>query len=492
MEKEVVNGRDVSLELLTNHQSDTKIYKDTTSRIIDDIPPLWFSKRLLVAIVLFFSFINFQILRNNINIIVVDMTSNRSHVEGNSTQEKTPDFDWDSTTTALVISILAYGGLFAIFADLVTNRIGGSVTCGWSLLFGGILTALHPCILYMNFYLFLACRFLTGIFEMLFFVGVSDIFSRWFPKKEMSALISFTFNGTNIGLAGVYPFCAYLAYYWGWQMAFYVTGFISIISSILSLMLVKNQPSEDKWIAKRELCYILQETDRSTKMNISHPYKKILTSGPVWALCTMQFAYMWVSSVLSTILPLYIKDLTQRDTDEIGYISSIPNIVYIFMFPIDGAIMDYWKNHSHISATAIHKIIVSIAFLFASVMFVAVASALTTNLVATLTVFVLIQIPMSFIPIIVQVLIVNLALDHAGVVACMTSFFYSLSAIVCQTLTGFMIPHHNSQEWINCFYLAAVISALGTIIFLLFGSSEAQPWASVAPTKEERHLSEND
>lgn len=48
------------------------------------------------------------------------------------------------------------------------------------------------------------------------------------------------------------------------------------------------------------------------------------------------------------------------------------------------------------------------------------------------------------------------------------------------------------EEWVNCFYLAAAISALGAIIFMFFGSSKAQPWASIPPAKEERHLSETD
>lgn len=46
-------------------------------------------------------------------------------------------------------------------------------------------------------------------------------------------------------------------------------------------------------------------------------------------------------------------DVTQKETDEIGNISSIPNIVFIFLFPIDGAIMDYWKNHSKMTMTAV-------------------------------------------------------------------------------------------------------------------------------------------
>ncbi|KAL6955765.1 hypothetical protein U1Q18_052022, partial [Sarracenia purpurea var. burkii] len=51
----------------------------------------------------------------------------------------------------------------------------------------------------------------------------SQVFSRWFPVKERSTLIAFSFNGTNAGVAIVYPFCGYLAHKWGWPMVFYAT-----------------------------------------------------------------------------------------------------------------------------------------------------------------------------------------------------------------------------------------------------------------------------
>ncbi|KAL6955774.1 hypothetical protein U1Q18_051705 [Sarracenia purpurea var. burkii] len=91
-----------------------------------------------------------------------------------------------------------------------------------------------------------------------------------------------------------------------------------------------------------------------------------------------------------------------------------------------------------------------------------------------------------------RVLMVSLAPEHSSVVAGIASCSFSISAIASQSITGFMVTNHSSQEWNNCFYLAAMISSLGAVIFALYGSSEAQSWASSSPTKGECQSSEMD
>ncbi|XP_065208424.1 vesicular glutamate transporter 3-like isoform X2 [Planococcus citri] len=436
-------------------------------------------------------FVNFQVLRNNMNITVVEMTKNKTHKEGNITITQPPEFNWDTKTIGFVLSILSYGGLLSFLGTFPVNWFGGSVTCSVCMLVSGILTILHPAILYIDFQLFLACRILTGVFENFFYISTTEIFSRWIPKEERSTLISFSFNGTNVGLALTYPMCGYLAHIWGWQMVFYVTGIISVVVAVICMITVKNKPSQDTWISRNERLYILQETDHEARMESkSHPYKSILLSTPVWALCINIFTFIWVASILGTCLPLYIQDSTGKETDEIGLISCIPNAVYIFMFPICGMFMDYWKNNSGVTLTRIHKTLISTAFIVASVLFV--GAAFITDFTTTLTFFISIQIIMAFVPLILQIVSVALAPDHSSVIAGMTTFSFSASSIISQTVTGFMIKNHTAQEWNYCFYLAAAMSVLGAVVFLLYGSSEPQLWSSLAFVEEDYYLNELD
>ena len=156
-------------------------------------PSLWFSKRFLVAFVLFLCFVNFQILRNNVNITVVEMTSNNSITQGNRTITRVSlkillfdqcmlctsslilivktlqpaEFSWSSLTVGLVLSILAYGGLLSFLGGIFVDWLGGAANSSLCLLMAGLMTILHPAALYLDFRLFLACRFVTGMFEVL-------------------------------------------------------------------------------------------------------------------------------------------------------------------------------------------------------------------------------------------------------------------------------------------------------------------------------------
>lgn len=47
-------------------------------------------------------------------------------------------------------------------------------------------------------------------------------------------------------------------------------------------------------------------------MQVSHPYKKILTSSAVWALCVVDFISFWVSNMLIACLPLYAKGMSNK------------------------------------------------------------------------------------------------------------------------------------------------------------------------------------
>ncbi|XP_065208417.1 vesicular glutamate transporter 2-like isoform X2 [Planococcus citri] len=461
---------------------------------VSEKPPLLFSKRLLVTIMLFLCYVNFQILRNNMNIAVVEMSSNTSITQDNITITRAAEFDWDPATVGIVTSLINYGGLLAFVNGFVINKFGGSVSCAFCMLLSGFATILHPVALYQGFYTFLLCRFLTGIVEAAFYASTSEISSRWFPLSETSTLIAYSMNGVNAGVTITHPFCGYLAHEWGWQMVFYITGALSVIISVIFWIFVKNHPSQDRTISKIELDYILhgKETKTSsikqennlngTKTKVFHIFRLIFTSGPVWALFILTSTYMWIFTIVTASFPIYIKDLTQKDTDEVGYISSIPGLVYMLMFPLVGIFMDFWKNHSSISTTAMHKIITGAAFICCILLYV--CNTMVSDLITSLIIFIFIQVSMSFVSLIVSIVTVGLAPNHVSHVASINIYFFSLGAIAAQTSIGFMTTNHRLQEWHNFFLLTAAVAAFGALIFVILGSSAPQQW-STSPSIEE-------
>ncbi|XP_065208438.1 vesicular glutamate transporter 1-like [Planococcus citri] len=454
-------------------------------------PSIWFSKRFFVAIVMFLCYANTNMVMININIAIVEMVSDKVIVSGNQTTVQPAEFQWDPFAVSIISSIYFYGGLFSVFGGYFVQKMGGSVSGAFAMTISGLLTMLQPAALYLDFRVFLTFRLLNGFFANCFFLSAAEIYSRWIPRKERSTLISFSYMGINFSSVISYPLFGYMADRLGWQMVFYVSGMISIASSLLCFIIVKNQPSQDKWISTEELRYILDGIDnRSTSKTISHPYKKILSSGAVWTLCLAKFSLLWQENITSGCLPLYIKDMTGKSTDQIGVLSSIPKISTIVIYPLAGALLDYWKNNTGIQLTRMHKIVITFSFLLASVLFT--LSAFFSNFIITLIIFTAIQIIGSMAPPVIEPNMVNIAPNDSCVVTGLCKVFASLSMLISRTLTGLMTINHSLQEWNNCFLLTSVVLIIGTAIFNMYGSSEAQSWSLSSDGQEERdHLINN-
>ncbi|XP_065208486.1 vesicular glutamate transporter 2-like isoform X2 [Planococcus citri] len=435
---------------------------------------IWFSKRFLVCSMMFACYLMTAVTRFNISIALVDMTSAKTNEIGNLTQIQLAEFDWDSKTVGFILSISYYGGLSACVGGYVVSKLGGATGCTISLLFIGITTMLNPISLYYGFYVFLACRVLTGICESFLLVSILEVCSKWIPQNERSKLISFTITGFNMGVAIVHGLCAFLANGWGWPMIFYVTGALAIITSIICFTLVNNQPSEDKWISEEELAYIQQGTAAYQKKQVAHPYRSISTSAPVWAFIAARFCWMWLLTIIITCLPLYVKDVTHQDINKVGIISSVPNAVCIFTITISGILLEYGKKKD-ISVSQLHKILISGSFLMSSVLFL--SSAYFSNLIVSLISFVLTQILMPIVSLVTQIINISIAPNSNSVISGLGTFAMSVSSILARSITGLMLEHRSVEEWNNCFILTSGVSLLGAIIFVIYGSSEAQPWS---------------
>lgn len=54
--------------------------------------------------------------------------------------------------------------------------------------------------------------------------SLSDIYVYWAPPKERSRLLVFNIAGGYLGAAVNYPLSRFIAYHYGWEAVFFVTG----------------------------------------------------------------------------------------------------------------------------------------------------------------------------------------------------------------------------------------------------------------------------
>ena len=63
----------------------------------------------------------------------------------------------------------------------------------------------------------------------------------------------------------------------------------------------------------------------------------------------------------------------------------------------------------------------------------------------------------------------------------LTNFMARLSSIAVPHVVGALTYHRSTHaEWQRVFFLAAGIYALGTVVFVVFGSGNRQSWADTA------------
>ncbi len=66
-----------------------------------------------------------------------------------------------------------------------------------------------------------------GLAEAITWPAASILLSRWFPRLEYSQAMSLQNLGLVVGAAIAPPLVAFIITFWGWQMAFIVTGLIA-------------------------------------------------------------------------------------------------------------------------------------------------------------------------------------------------------------------------------------------------------------------------
>jgi MFS transporter, ACS family, solute carrier family 17 (sodium-dependent inorganic phosphate cotransporter), other len=111
------------------------------------------------------------------------------------------------------------------------------------------------------------------------------------------------YAGTVISM----PLSGILANTLGWESIFYIFGAIGCIWFIAWTIIVRRSPQEDPLISEEEKNYIINSIDIKSEEIISPPWRKILTSKPVYAIVASHFAENWGFYTLLTQLPTFLK-----------------------------------------------------------------------------------------------------------------------------------------------------------------------------------------
>jgi MFS family permease len=151
----------------------------------------------------------------------------------------------------------------------------------------------------------LITRFLFGAGEAGAFPGVSRAFSRWFPLRERGRANGLLFLGSRAGGAVAPALSLLLIREWGWRWSFVAFGSIGIVWAVLWYRFFRDEPEEHPEVSREELEWIRQDGPRAAGHR-AVPWRKLLASRNLYAICGMYFAFGYGLYFYFTWLPTYL------------------------------------------------------------------------------------------------------------------------------------------------------------------------------------------
>eukprot|EP00058_Branchiostoma_floridae_P027629 XP_002613120.1 hypothetical protein BRAFLDRAFT_73023 [Branchiostoma floridae] len=254
-------------------------------------------KRYIVAFMAFLGFCNVYMLRVNLSVAIVAMVSNMSMEHEDGTVTNIQEFHWDSKMQGMVLGSFFYGYIITqIPGGWLATKFGGKVLFGGGIAMTALLTLFTPLAVKGGAYTLMGVRIVEGLFEGVTYPSIHAIWKNWAPPLERSQLATAAFSGA-LGLV----------WFVGWWF------------------IVTDSPATHSTISYQELEYIRQTItiEGGVAKEGALPWKKVLTSGPVWAILVAHFCENWGFYTMLTSLPLFLQQIFHYDLDEVRHLKLV-------------------------------------------------------------------------------------------------------------------------------------------------------------------------
>jgi MFS transporter, ACS family, tartrate transporter len=270
--------------------------------------------------------------------------------------------------------------IFEVPSNILLGRFGCNVWFARIMLTWGLLsmaTCLSRGVVSLSI-----VRFLLGFAEAGLAPGLIYYMTIWFPKRELSKVISYYYLGLPLSSIIAGPLSGlildHMNGYFGlksWQWLFIIEGIPALIVAVVVLLYITNTPKEAKWLTdeEREAYDEMMARERSEVTAHGHAdLKASLLSPQVWVLGAAYCATVFGLTGLVFWMPQIIKQFNFSDTT-VGLLSTIP-------YMIGAIVMCWWAARSDAKKERFwHFIIPSLIFSVGFV-FTALSSSPWTSL----------------------------------------------------------------------------------------------------------------
>lgn len=306
-------------------------------------------------------------------------------------------------------------------------------------------------------------RFLFGAGEAGAFPNMSRAFSQWFPPVERGKANGILFLGSRLGGALAPALALLIIRHWGWRVSFCVFGATGIFWALAWYLWYRDDPSQHPQVREDELSWIRQgELPRpeSDSGQTAVPWRKILTSRNLHAICLMYFAFGYGLYFGFTWLPTYLIRVLDFTVLQGGFLAGLP-----FLLAGGADVLGGWLTDRLAGSHGLKVARCGLGFL--SFTGSALLLFLSTQAQGRVGKALLIALALASADLALSAcwsVCLDVGKSYAGIITGFMNTFANLGGFLGPIVVGLAVERYHS--WTIPFHIAAVIYAIGALAWL--------------------------
>jgi len=304
-------------------------------------------------------------------------------------------------------------------------------------------------------------RFLFGAGEAGAFPNAVRSFATWFPVRERGMANGVLFFGSRLGGALTAPLALFLVRQYGWRVSFAAFGALGLVWAFVWFRSYRDRPADHPDIHPTELAWIAQDGDNpSAHAPRATPWRLLLASRNLYAICAMYFAFGYGLYFYFTWLPTYLLRELHFSLVTSGVFASLP-----FVLAGGANLAGGWTTDRLARAGNLRSARVGVgAASFATCAGLVILSTIVSAPVAKAVLLALALASADFALGACWAVCLDVGTAHAGVVTGFMNTFGNLGGLVGPLVVSLMVERW--QSWTYPFYVTAAVYAMGAAAWL--------------------------
>ncbi|XP_049402816.1 probable anion transporter 5 [Solanum stenotomum] len=395
----------------------------------------------------------------------------------------------NQSSKGVILSTFYYGyACSQVPGGWAAQKIGGRRVLLLSFLLWSLTCAFVPLDPNRTIVLVIA-RLLVGVAQGFIFPSIHTVLAQWVPPHERSRSVSFTTSGMYLGAAMGMLLLPSLVKYRGPQSVFLAEAALGAMWSLLWFSYAADPPRSEHPKATAsgfgETLLPLKGSSKLKAENGVHPtktptipWKRIVTSLPVWAIVVNNFTFHYALYVLMNWLPTYFELGLQISLQEMGSSKMMPYLNMFLFSNIGGVIADHFVTRRILSITKTRKLLNTVGFIVASLALMALPYFRTPGGALFCS-----SVALGFLALGRAGFAVNhmdIAPRYAGIIMGVSNTAGTLAGIVGVDLTGRLLEAAKEaqldltspESWTSVFFIPGLLCIFSSFVFLVLSTGE--------------------